>query len=377
MSHPLDLVEQASLSTMFLPFRTLPSISTQQNRLGNVQALKKPTIMSYHNKDYNVPDTTASNVLPSDDVLEQARSAICSDLPNRESTFDVSRAQINGLCPGLNRSSQSSRYYGFVTGGATPISKYADNIVTELDQNVQVHLPKETIATDIEDAASTMLCQLVDLDPKTWNHRTFCTGATTSNIIGLALGREYVVARAGARIGGTQTTSIAALGLLKATRLAKIDEIQILTSAPHSSIRKAASVLGLGHDSVKDVGISHTNYRQLFDFRKLEEELKQDNTASIIAVSCCEVNNGLFATRGLKDFQRLRELADRYGAWIHVDAALGLLARVLQKEHSSEFSRIMEGVEGIEYADSITGDGHKLLNVVSSVPSCEPGLHPS
>ncbi|KAF1351900.1 putative tyrosine decarboxylase [Delphinella strobiligena] len=319
--------------------------------------------MSNHNEDCNVANTTALNVLPNDNVLEKARSTICRNLPSRESNIDLSRARIDELRPGLNRASQSSRYYGFVIGGATPISKHADNIVTELDQNVQVHLPNETIATDIEDAASTMLCQLVDLNPKAWNHRTFCTGATTSNIIGLALGREYVVARAGARIGRIEATSIAALGLLKATRLAKVDEIQILTTAPHSSIRKAASVLGLGHDCVKDVGICHTQYRQLFDFGKLEAELKRDHTASIIAVSCCEVNNGLFATRGLRVFQRLRELADRYGAWIHVDAALGLLARVLQKEHSSEFARIMQGVEGIEYADSITGDAHKLLNV--------------
>ena len=306
-------------------------------------------------------------VLPDQKQILDARSSICRTLPERLADFESSCQRVDSLVAGLNKSSQSPRYYGFVTGGATPIARYADNIVTETDQNVQVHLPNETISTDIEDAALTMLCQLVNLDPSEWTHRTFPTGATASNLLGLALGREHVVAKWGEKSNLTQEpASIAQLGLLKAMRMAGLDEIQILTTVPHSSVKKVASILGLGHAAVKDVGRHHDGHRHLFDFDMLEHSLGRARTASIIIVSCPEVNLGLFATEGLNDFQRLRGLADKYGAYIHVDAAMGLLARVLSKESHPDHARIIEGVEGLELADSIAGDGHKLLNVVSA-----------
>ncbi|KAL2166741.1 hypothetical protein VTG60DRAFT_2258 [Thermothelomyces hinnuleus] len=58
---------------------------------------------------------------------------------------------------------------------------------------------------------------------------------------------------------------------------------------------------------------------------------------------------------------KLRSLADRYGAWIHVDGAFGLFARALPK--TDEFLGLHANVAGLELADSIAADGHKLLNV--------------
>jgi glutamate/tyrosine decarboxylase-like PLP-dependent enzyme len=53
----------------------------------------------------------------------------------------------------------------------------------------------------------------------------------------------------------------------------------------------------------------------------VERELVQgeeEGVVSIIVVSAGEVNTGRFATNVL-DMPKLRSLADRYGAWIHVD----------------------------------------------------------
>ena len=55
-------------------------------------------------------------------------------------------------------------------------------------------------------------------------------------------------------------------------------------------------------------------------------------------------------------------MADRHGAWIHVDAAFGLQARIISSSNPS-YQGLLEGVAGLELADSITGDAHKLLNV--------------
>nr|OQO20499.1 hypothetical protein B0A51_13260 [Rachicladosporium sp. CCFEE 5018] len=301
----------------------------------------------------------ASGVLPSEFALQHARTSLLSKIPPNGHGDEATRHHLhNDLVPALNKSSQSPNYYGFVTGGSTPIAAFADNLVTAHDQNVQVHLPHETAATNIEDAALRMLCDLVDLTPAEWPHRTFTTGATASNVIGLICGREYVVREAARRVGLFNSGSVAEHGLFEAMTAAEIDRVQIVTTVPHSSLRKAAALVGLGRNCFIDVGCDTASHP--FDIPELARALKTPRTASIIAVSCAEINTGLFATNG-DDMRIIRKLADEYGAWIHVDAAFGLPARLLPRNVG--YDALLEGVAGVELADSITGDAHKLLNV--------------
>lgn len=298
------------------------------------------------------------NVLPALSAIEASRSKLLKSLPREGlGTEEVQKHLQDDIVPGLNRSSKSANFYGFITGGSTPAASYADNIVTEFDQNVQVHLPNDTIATDVEDAAMRMLCNLVDLEEHEWSHRTFTTGATASNVIGLACGREYIVAEMARRQG--KTASVSEDGIIEACKIAGVDIIQILTTVPHSSLRKAASIAGLGRTSVIDLGMFQAKHN--FDLSALEEALKKPRTASIVSISCAEVNTGFFATSG-DDMKTIRKLCDNYGAWIHVDAAFGLPARCLPKD-DPRYSALVNGVKNIILADSIAGDCHKLLNV--------------
>ncbi|EFY93847.1 tyrosine decarboxylase, putative [Metarhizium acridum CQMa 102] len=221
---------------------------------------------------------------------------------------------IRDIVPALTGQARSSRYYGFVTGGVLPIAEWADNVVSRTDQNVQVHLPAQTAATAVEDAALEMLVRLLRLHVggATWAGRTFTTGATASNILGLACGREIVVNR---RLGGE---GVGELGLLAACARAGVEEIQVLTSAGHSSLSKAASVVGLGRRSVKELALSENQPWRL-DIDALEGELRRRGTASIIAITAGDVNTGGYALQGPEEWKRVRELADTYGAWIHVD----------------------------------------------------------
>ncbi|TKA77461.1 hypothetical protein B0A55_04774 [Friedmanniomyces simplex] len=109
--------------------------------------------------DYPTPPRDGEiHVLPSNEAIKTARSKLLPSLPEHGLGADHIKAHLrNDIVPGLNRSSQSPNYYGFVTGGATPVAAFADNIVTETDQNVQVHLPHETVSTDVEDRALSMI----------------------------------------------------------------------------------------------------------------------------------------------------------------------------------------------------------------------------
>ena len=258
-----------------------------------------------------------NTVLPSDGCLAQARKSLIQTLPEAGlGVQKVIRHLMEEVVSGFNASSRSSNYYGFVTGGSTEAATLADNLVTAYDQNVQVHLPKETIATEVEDRALSLLCELLKLDPAQWQHRTFTTGATASNVVGLACGREYVIAEAGAT-RNSSNVSVGQVGLFEAMHQAGLDRIQILTTVPHSSLSKAASLVGLGRASVKTIGMESSPHK--FDMSLLKENLQAPGTASIIVISCGEVNTGLFATSGIEEMQQLRKLCDTYGAWIHVD----------------------------------------------------------
>jgi Pyridoxal-dependent decarboxylase conserved domain len=63
-----------------------------------------------------------------------------------------------------------------------------------------------------------------------------------------------------------------------------------------------------------------------------------------------EVNTGLF-----DPLDEIADLCDEYGAWLHVDGAFGLFARVSP--------RTAELAAGVERAHSVISDGHKWLNV--------------
>lgn len=261
---------------------------------------------------------TTSDVLPRPDAIAAATKAIVTSVPQRglgESA--VEQHLLNDLIPGFQGQKTGSNYYGFVTGGTLPIAEMADNVVTAYDQNTSVHLPDQSINTTVEDAALRMLIELLDLKTEDWQGRTFTTGATASNILGLACAREAVISRrlkAKGIDGG-----VGELGLLKACELAGVKEIQILTSLGHSSLYKAASVIGLGRNSVKELPDSAEETWRM-NLQKLEKKLQEceHGVASIVSISAGEINTGLFATDS-NTMSQIRTLCDKYNAWLHVD----------------------------------------------------------
>ncbi|HEX5956435.1 MAG TPA: pyridoxal-dependent decarboxylase, partial [Solirubrobacterales bacterium] len=71
---------------------------------------------------------------------------------------------------------------------------------------------------------------------------------------------------------------------------------------------------------------------------------------AILIANAGEVNAGDF-----DPIAAMADLAERHGAWLHVDGAFGLFARL------APGSRPL--TEGVERANSVTVDGHKWLNV--------------
>lgn len=240
-----------------------------------------------------------------------------SNVPTAGLGEQKAEIQIRKLAEAIPRAT-APNYFGFVTGGVLPIAARADHLVTEADANVGAHLPDVSIASNVEDTTIRWLLEMFNLDPTVWRHRILTTGATASNIIGLALGRDYVIQKAAERqiLGDV---SVAKLGLAGALNAVGSKGIRVLSSMPHSSSTKAASIVGLGRDSFVDV--SAPGEPTSVDITRLEEELSQSEYLSIVSISCGEVNTGLFATTG-QSMERIRSLCTQYSAWLHVDGGM-------------------------------------------------------
>ncbi|KAI4097911.1 MAG: hypothetical protein LQ344_000183 [Seirophora lacunosa] len=255
-------------------------------------------------------------VLPHATGIRKANRSLVSSLPSEGHGIKRTTEHVlEDLAPALNHQALSPSYYGFVTGGVTPAARVAEEIVSAYDQNVVVHLPETTIATTVEDHALTLLLQLFHFSVKAWPGRTFTTGATSSNVMGLACGREHIINAAiqkRRKHSASQTTqTVGELGLIAACREANIADIQILTTLPHSSLKKAASIVGLGRSCFHRVSRSKDGLE--FDLDMLEEQLKRPHSASIVVISCAEVNTGFFATHSYGDVDALRALCDNAG----------------------------------------------------------------
>ncbi len=262
-----------------------------------------------------------SSTLPSASAILEATSTLPSSLPviglGEEAT---EKHLLSDITPGFNGPKNSSNYYGFVTGGVYPIAEFADNIVTAFDQNVQVHLPDQSISTAVEDKALSLLAELLNLG-EGWEGKTFTTGATSSNILGLACGREAVINNCLKQPLGDD--GVGELGLLAACQEAGIEQIQVLTTMGHSSLSKAASVVGLGRRTVRDISSSNDEPWRM-DFALLQRELERsgEGIMSIVSLSAGEVNTGRFSVNGLGDMKKVRDLCDKHGAWLHVDGGM-------------------------------------------------------
>ncbi|MEZ4416779.1 MAG: pyridoxal-dependent decarboxylase [Gemmatimonadota bacterium] len=224
------------------------------------------------------------------------------------------------------------RNYHFVMGGTTPAALGADLLAVTYDQAAYAWL-SSPLATLLEQRSLEWLKQLFELPPS-WTG-VMTTGATMANFVALAAARQWWGERTG--------IDPALQGLSGAPPL------PVLTSGyVHASAVKVMGLLGVGRASVRTF---ERDARGRVDLPGLERALRSlDGAPAVLIANAGEVNTGDF-----DPIAAFADLAERHGAWLHVDGAFGLFARISP--------RTRHLVEGVERADSVITDGHKWLNV--------------
>lgn len=235
----------------------------------------------------------------------------------------------NDVFPGL-AASRGGRYWGFVTGGASPVATFADWLVSTMDQNVSHN--DGSIAGDIERLTLTALCDLFEL-PQCFNG-IFTTGATASNFLAALCIRQ----KAGEYLG----VNIARDGMCHL-------DLDVFSTTPHASMLKTLGMAGIGHHSI--VNVAAVTGTERMDVSALVTALSASDAKS----KCVIASAGTVTGTDFDDFQAIAELCREHDAWLHVDAAFGMFERLISGSSGK--------TKGIELADSITLDCHKWLNV--------------
>jgi glutamate/tyrosine decarboxylase-like PLP-dependent enzyme len=136
--------------------------------------------------------------ISTEDELRKGLEELPRSLPSEGNEYGLKRSinfLFDSILPTLAQGQAGPRYFGFVTGGTLPSALLADMMTTLMDANVQVHLPKETLSTIIEKFALDMILDVLHMDRSQWTG-TFTTGATASNTLALACGRQATLQRA-------------------------------------------------------------------------------------------------------------------------------------------------------------------------------------
>jgi glutamate/tyrosine decarboxylase-like PLP-dependent enzyme len=298
------------------------------------------------------PLAAADDVIPALElVLEHARRYLADvRAPVRERDADDAARSFTGSLPAdgsgtltvvrqlleqgttAHVRSGGPRFFHWVIGGSTPAALAADWFAVLIDQNAGAW-DMSPLAAQLEELSLAWLQDLFGLPPE-WGG-VLTTGATTANFAALAAARQWW--------GEQQQVDVAADGL------AGLPPIPVITSGfVHASSLKALAMLGVGRKRVTYCSADETGR---LDLEGLERQLKLLRGApSIVIGNAGEVNAGHF-----DPIADMSDLARKHNAWLHVDGAFGLFARI-----SPRTARLAEGVER---ADSVVADGHKWLNV--------------
>jgi glutamate/tyrosine decarboxylase-like PLP-dependent enzyme len=221
----------------------------------------------------------------------------------------------------------AGRYFGFVIGGTLPASLAASWLANTWDQNAALRV-MSPIAAELEDIVLEWVREILGLPRGAAGGLVTC--ATTANFTALAAARQSLLAKAG--------WDVASDGLFGAPPIRVVVGEEV-----HASVRKALNLVGFGNKRITIVPADDQG-------RMRPDKLPKLNKNTVVCIQAGNVNTGSFDPA-----TEICAAAHEYGAWVHVDGAIGLWAAAAPKYRHL--------ASGFELADSWSTDAHKWPNV--------------
>jgi len=221
------------------------------------------------------------------------------------------------------------RFWGWVMGNGTPLGMLAEMLAAGMNPNMG---GGDHVANYVESEVINWCKEMMGFPAGASG--LLVSGGSMANLVGLTVARNHLagfdVRQEGLRAGQRQMVLYGSAEM-------------------HSSLEKAAELLGLGNQALRKIAV---NDQYQIDIPSLKEAIAADRKAGLQPF-CVIGNAGTVNTGALDDLEALAEICRQERLWYHVDGAFGALARL-----SPALSPL---VAGLEKADSLAFDLHKWM----------------
>jgi glutamate/tyrosine decarboxylase-like PLP-dependent enzyme len=322
-------IERRVLRPMFVPTTELLCGSPRSNMLGTMEngGTRELLADAARRGSRYIDGLHGRDVGPLPGSIERLISALDDHLPETPGKAAEIIAFLDEYGSPATVASAGGRYFGFVTGGALPVTVAAQYLATAWDQNCFSFISSPAVAC-FETTALRWVKEALGLPASV--EGALVTGATMANFTCLAAARNRVLQQYG--------WDVDRQGLFGAPALTVF-----VGEEAHASLYKVLSMLGLGRSRVSRVAVDGQG-------RMRCDRLPPIEGPAIVCIQAGNVNSGAFDPA-----DEVIAWAQRSNAWVHVDGAFGLWALA-----SADHAHL---AQGFRRADSWAMDAHKWLNV--------------
>ncbi len=129
------------------------------------------------------------------------------------------------------------------------------------------------------------------------------------------------------------------------------DLVVLGPSTSHYSIARAISIMGMGSQAFVPVAVDHNEVLLVPDLeRAYHKQIANGKRVMAVVANACATSTGLY-----DPLDSIGDFCKKHQLWFHVDGAHGAVALLSEREKKH--------VKGIEKADSLIWDAHKMMRV--------------
>lgn len=223
------------------------------------------------------------------------------------------------------------RYIGHQVPASIPIAALFDAVGAATNQVMAIY-EMGPWATAVERVMINRVGETLGLVPDSFAG-LITNGGSLANLTALLTARNVT-------LGESWTAGVHAAGPAP---------VLIAHADVHYSVTRAAGMLGLGTNNVLRATLDERRRMSPSELEAQLQELRGENRPVVAVVACaCATPIGAF-----DPLDEISAVCRRHGVWLHVDAAHGGAAAFSQRHRQL--------VSGIEQADSVVVDAHKML----------------
>lgn len=247
--------------------------------------------------------------------LPDAPGDVFADLDLAADVLDASLAQSR------------PRYLAYIGSSGLEVGALADLLAHSYDINLALDAGG---ATQLERQTIGWLAQFLGYPAAAGS---FTSGGTISNITALAAARERALP--GSRAQGMSGANVALY----------------CSAEAHYSVTRAAELLGIGRNQVRDVEIDE---RRRMSVTALRAQVEADLARGVTPIAVV-ATAGTTLTGAVDPLDQIADVCAEHGIWLHVDGAYGLPA--------SAAATTRPLFAGLDRVDSLSVDAHKWMFV--------------